>query len=239
MNAANLETWDEQLRHLTNSKPVALAFTSSLPPGLRRRPAAQASGCSFWKVAADDGEPFYTEASDHFGCTVGAYTHGADLPPPKQEELSSTIGTMVSLTYLREDEVPQIARRSAPLRFVVYARLAQSPVPPDVVLVRGNARQLMILTEAGRAAGHVKACPTMGRPACAAIPLSMASGEIVVSMACIGNRVYTELPDDEGYVAIPGGALESTMSKLDSIVRANDALEKLHRQRKADVRDST
>jgi uncharacterized protein (DUF169 family) len=234
MNAAKLETWDKQLRNLTDEQPVALAFLDALPAGVPKRPAPQASGCSFWKLGADSA-PFYTEASDHLGCTVGAYTHGAELPPPKAEELSSIIGTMVNLAYVKEEEVPQIPRRPAPLRYVVYAPLGQSPVPPDVVLVRGNVRQLMILTEAGRAAGHVQACPTMGRPACAAVPLSMASGEMVVSLACIGNRVYTDLPDDEGYVAIPASALESTMSKLDPILEANSALEQFHRQRKADV----
>ena len=65
--------------------------------------------------------------------------------------------------------------------------------------------------------------------------LSMSSGEMVVSLACIGNRVYTDLPDDEGYVAIPASALESTMSNLDPILEANGALEQFHRQRKADV----
>ena len=62
-----------------------------------------------------------------------------------------------------------------------------------------------------------------------------ASAEVFTYIDAQGNRVYTDLPDDEGYVAIPASALESTMSKLDPILEANVALEQFHRQRKVDV----
>src|SRR5258708_8291622 len=93
----------------------------------------------------------------------------------------------------------------------------------------------MLVHEAGRIAGHVQPAVTMGRPACAMVPYSMASGEVVLSLGCIGNRVYTELGDNEGYVAIPGASLASTMERLDAIVSANEALEGFHKQRRADV----
>jgi hypothetical protein len=48
-------------------------------------------------------------------------------------------------------------------------------------------------------------------------------------------RAYTELGDNEGYVAILGASLASTMEKLDAIVGVNEALEGLHRQRRLDV----
>jgi uncharacterized protein (DUF169 family) len=37
----------------------------------------------------------------------------------------------------------------------VYAPLAAAPVPPDVMLMRGNARQLVLLAEAAQAARAV------------------------------------------------------------------------------------
>jgi len=40
-------------------------------------------------------------------------------------------------------------------------------VPPDVVLVRGNARQLMLPAEAAQAAGVAGTGAAMGRPTCA------------------------------------------------------------------------
>ena len=51
--------------------------------------------------------------------------------------------------------MPQIPTRTTALQVAVYAPLAAAPVPPDVELVRGNARQVMRLAEAtpGGAAG--------------------------------------------------------------------------------------
>ena len=42
-----------------------------------------------------------------------------------------------------------------------------------------------------------------------AIPAAMAHG-MVTSAGCIGNRVYTDIGDDELYSAIPGTALEQS-----------------------------
>ena len=44
---------------------------------------------------------------------------------------------------------------------------------PDVVVFRGNARQIMLLSEAARAAGVFEEATTMGRPACAILPLDV------------------------------------------------------------------
>jgi hypothetical protein len=51
------------------------------------------------------------------------------------------------------EDMPQIPTRLTALQVAVYAPLAAAPVPPDVVLVRGNARQVMLLAEAAQAAG--------------------------------------------------------------------------------------
>ena len=80
------------------------------------------------------------------------------------------VETMVGLSYLKMEDVPQIPKRRTPLRVAVYAPLAAAPVPPDVVLVRGNARQLMLLAEAAQAAGAAGTGATMGRPTCAVLP---------------------------------------------------------------------
>jgi uncharacterized protein (DUF169 family) len=106
-----------------------------------------------------------------------------------------------------------------------------SPCDPDVVLVRGNAKQVMLLAEASRAAGVGHEDVTMGRPTCAMIPEAMQSGHGVSSFGCIGNRVYTELGDDELYYAIPGPRLREVVDKLDTIIRANQELEGYHRER--------
>ena len=230
MEMTKLAGWDQQLRQLTGSQAIAIAFCDTVPEGVKRHEGVPPSACTFWTMAAS--EPFYADAASHLGCAVGAYTHGAEMPQEKMQELSSLVGTMVGLSYLKQAEVPQIPTRKAPLRYVVYAPLAKAPVAPDVVLVRGNMRQLMVLSEAARSAGHLNAAPTMGRPACAMMPLAIASGEVLVSLGCVGNRVYTGLGDDQGYVAISGTALDGTLAALSALVDANRALEAFHRERK-------
>lgn len=226
-----LEKCERQLFAITNTAVIALTFSDEAPPGLPREPEGQPSSCTFWKMAAQ-GKAFYTEATDHFGCAVGAYTHGSALPEAQSRELSGLITTMVGLSYIKPEEVSQIPRRTAPLRYVSYAPLGKSPGLPDVVLVRGNARQLMLLTEAARAAGRLENSPAMGRPACAMIPASIASGNVVLSLGCVGNRVYTGIEDHEGYLAIPGGALEEVCNQLTTVVKANEVMVQFHFERR-------
>jgi uncharacterized protein (DUF169 family) len=113
----------------------------------------------------------------------------------------------------------------------VYAPLGRAPVPPDVVLVRGNAKQLMLVAEAAQAAGVAGAGPTLGRPTCAVLPEAIGSGRTAASFGCVGNRVYTGARDDEAYMAIPGPQLGAVEERLAVVVRANEELEKFHRAR--------
>ena len=129
--------------------------------------------------------------------------------------------------------MPQIPTRKTPLQVAVYAPLAAAPVPPDVVLVLGNARQLMLLAEAAQAAGVAGTGATMGRPTCAVLPEAINSARTATSFGCVGNRVYTGADDNEAYFAIPGPQFGVVEESLAVIVRANEELEKFHRGRAA------
>jgi uncharacterized protein (DUF169 family) len=212
--------------------PVAVAFLDSPPAGLTRIGGPAPAGCSYWKLASE-GQAFYTTADDHQNCPVGAFTHGVTLSPAKTEELQSLVGTMIELQYLRSNEIPAIPHRVPPMQVAAYAPLERATFAPDVVIFRGNARQIMLLSEAARAAGAFEVGTAMGRPACAMLPQALAAGQSVASIGCIGNRVYTELADDELYLAVPGGALGPMLDKLETIVTANAELEKFHRRRAA------
>ncbi len=209
--------------------PVAVAFTDTAPAGIPRGAAAPA-GCGYWPKAAESGA-FYTEAADHMSCPIGAHTHAVDLPPATAKELEGLVGTMVGLQYIRMEEVPQIPRRRTPLKVAVYAPLDVTPVEPAVVMVRGTARQVMLLTEAAMLAGVGPDGAVMGRPTCAAIPAAEATGRAAVSLGCIGNRVYTKLGDGELYATLPGPALGAVVEKLETILNANTALESFHQGR--------
>ena len=214
------------------SPPVAVTFRTTAPAGVPRADSAGPSSCTYWKRAAQ-GQTFYTEAADHYQCPVGAYTHGVDLPPAQMQELQNVVGTMINLGYLRAEEVPGIPRREEPFGVAVYAPLDQAPGEPDVVLVRGNARQVMLLEEAAQAAGVGSGSSMMGRPTCAALPATLRGGRGVASLGCIGNRVYTDLRDDELYYALPGSQVAAVVEKLAGIVHANRELEKYHQSRKS------
>jgi uncharacterized protein (DUF169 family) len=211
---------------------VAVSFRAAAPAGLPRVAAAGPSSCAYWKLAAE-GRTFWTEALDHYNCPIGAYTHGLDLPAQQAQELNGVLGTMFSLGYLRPEEVAGIPRRQEAFRVAVYAPLAEASFEPDVILVFGNPRQVMLLAEAAQAAGVGSATALMGRPTCAAIPEALRSQRGVASLGCIGNRIYTGLADDELYFALPGKHLVAVTDKLATIVEANRQLESYHLTRQA------
>lgn len=163
----------------------------------------------------------------------GAHTHNVELSDDERRELMSLINTMVGLSYLKMEEIPQIPTRTTPLRIAVYAPLALATVAPDVVLVRGNPRQLMLLAEAAQSAGVAGTAATMGRPTCAVLPQAINSAQTAASFGCVGNRVYTGADETEAYFAIPGAKLSALEESLATIVHANDELEKFHRDRAA------
>jgi len=228
---------EPKLMHLQDlglaAAPVAVAFLSDPPPGLARVDRAAAAGCGYWKEAAD-GRSFYTTPDDHLHCPVGAFTHGVALSPEKGQELQSLVGTMIELKYLKAEEVPLLPHRQEQMRFAAYAPLARATFAPDVVMFRGNARQIMLLWEAAHAAG-VPDDGVMGRPACSMIPQTLNAQHGVASVGCIGNRVYTDLGDDEMYLTVPGSKLEPMLDQLGVILHANRELETFHRGRRAAI----
>ncbi len=211
---------------------VAIAFRDTAPAGITRITAPAPAGCGYWKLAAQ-GKVFYTEASDHYTCPVGAHTHGVELPPQVATELNGLVQTMIGMQYLTMADIPMIPRRQGTFRVAVYAPLTRATFTPDVVLVRGTVKQLMLLAEAAQSAGVASGGATMGRPTCAVLPETLQSGHTATSFGCIGNRVYTGLGDDEGYYAIPGEKVSDVVQKLSTITEANRQLETFHRARAA------
>jgi uncharacterized protein (DUF169 family) len=217
------------LRH----RPVAVSFPAHAPPSVEKFSGSEPSGCSFWRVAAQ-GRTFYTEPSDHYNCPVGSHTHNIALPENRAHELPDILGTMTNLGYLKMEEVPGIPVLPQTPAFVLYAPLADTPLPPDVVLFSALPGKLMLLEEAALRAGVASQMPLLARPTCMAIPAALAHG-MVTSAGCIGNRVYTGIGDDELYSAIPGAALEKVAGALETVASANTALAQYHQGRKAQL----
>ncbi len=210
--------------------PVAVTFCDVPPPGVPRVVRAAPAGCAYWRMAAE-GAVFYTQAADHFGCLIGSHTHHADLPPEKAPELQAMVTAMAQLQYISVDEAASIPRLPAPLRIAVYAPLEKAPCDPGVVIVRGNGKQVMLAAEAARAAGIGHDGAALGRPACSMVPAALETSRGALSLACIGNRVYTGLSDDELYYVLPGAKLAGVIERLEVILHANRELEKFHQAR--------
>jgi uncharacterized protein (DUF169 family) len=117
----------------------------------------------------------------------------------------------------------------------VYAPLADSPLPPDVVLLFVNANQTLILSEATQQVESQNP-PAMGRPACAIVPQVMNSGRAALSLGCCGARAYLDvLTDDVAVFAIPGVKLEAYARRIEALAKANGILSKFHELRRRDV----
>jgi uncharacterized protein (DUF169 family) len=211
-------------------RPVAVAFRDAPPAGVARFAGSEPSGCSFWRLAGE-GRAFATVPADHYNCPIGAYTHNTPLPPERAAELDQTLGLMTQIGYVRMEEVPGIPVLPRTPGAVVYGALGEMPVEPDVVLVAGRPGRVMVLYEAALRAGVASSLPLLGRPTCMALPAALQSG-VVVSAGCIGNRVYTDIGEDELYVAIPGKDLGRVVAALDEIAAANATLADYHQQRR-------
>jgi len=211
-------------------RPVAVAFRSTPPPGVARFSGVEPSGCSFWRLAMSE-KTFYTVPADHHNCPIGSYTHNITPPAERAGELEQTLGLMADLGYLRMEEVPAIPRLPTTPGAVVYAPLGDTPVDPDVVLVAGRPGRVMLLQEAALRAGIAAPAPLLGRPTCMALPASLAQG-VIATTGCVGNRVYTDLGEDELYVVIPGKDVARVAAEAQTIANANLKLSEYHRGRR-------
>ena len=221
----------EQLR--LDRAPVGLAFVDEAPAGVPPIDVAAPSACSFWRMA--ETSVFYADAARHYDCPVGAMTMGFELPEEQQPAARELVGTMLELEYLGQEELAHLPGVRKPHRGIVYGPLAQFPIEPDVVLVIATPHRAMILGEASEAVAlrEAPALPAMGRPACAAVAWSANQSQPTLSLGCIGARTYVEVPDDRAVVVVPGVELDRVVDRLTLLTRANDTLERYHRQKKA------
>jgi uncharacterized protein (DUF169 family) len=210
-------------------RPVAVTVRDAAPAGVEPFSGTVPSGCSFWTLAAN-GRTFSTVPADHYNCPVGSYTHNIPLPPEREPELMQTLNLMTEIGYLRMEEVPGIPHLPATPGVVIYAPLAETPVDPDAVVIAGPPAGLMLLHEAA-ARSNIAIQPLFGRPTCMAIPASL-NQTLVSSIGCIGNRIYTELPDSNLYTVIAGRQIGSVADQLETIAKANAALADYHRERR-------
>jgi uncharacterized protein (DUF169 family) len=213
---------------------IAIGFSDEPPAGLERWPGgAVPAGCVFWREAMK-GRRFYTVPADHYNCAVGAYTHAIHLPAERETQLDDTLKFMVLKEYLRMEEVPGIPTLEKTPAYISYAPVENAPFRHDLILIAAKPAAAMVIYETALRSGAGAALAnTLGRPACAVLPLASKTGAASLSLGCMGNRTFTGLPEEELYVCIPGGRWASLVSKLTEIGSANSAMQQHYRNHKA------
>src|SRR5271155_2175311 len=214
-------------------RPVAVSFLDAIHASVKKFDGSEPSSCSFWRLAAA-GRVFYTLPENHFNCAVGAYTHNNALSPEREKETEQTLKFMFDLGYVKPEEVPQIPRLAKAPVAIVYAPLGKTSTAPSVVLFACKPSGAMLLSEAANRAGVASGAPALGRPTCMALPASLQMGAIL-SLGCIGNRVYTGLGEDEMYFVLRGQDLAAVVEALTTITSANTALQQYAQGRRAEL----
>jgi uncharacterized protein (DUF169 family) len=215
--------------------PVAVCFSDSIPASVSEHQGHVPAGCSFWREAAT--APFATAASDHAMCAVGSYTHNLEMSAVQQTDLQDCLGVFGRLGYVTPEDIPLIPVLRRRPKHVIYAPLSHSPLPPEVVLLFGDASQALIISEAVQQVEH-RNPPALGRPACAVISQVSNTGMAALSLGCCGARAYVDaFTADLVLCALPGDNLAAYVERIAALAAANSVLSQFHRRRGQDVAD--
>jgi uncharacterized protein (DUF169 family) len=183
-------------------EPFALPMPAPLADGRTGRVPA---GCVFWMHAAD--RTFSTVAADHGNCSVGSLTHG--FKTLDEVAGNDDVAALVGSGWVSMDVVPQIPVVRERPGSVVYGPLAETPSDPDVVFLRLNAKQLMVLSDA------IPGLRIEGKPPCHIVAVAKEQGEIAASVGCALSRVRTGMPATEMTCAIPAARLEDVVDAIE------------------------
>jgi uncharacterized protein (DUF169 family) len=146
-----------------------------------------------------------------------------------------TLKVFGELSYVRAEDIATIPVLQSEPQHILYSPLADSPMPPNVVILFVNPDQTLILSEATQQLENQNP-PAMGRPACAVIPQVVNTGRAALSLGCCGARAYLDvLTDSVAIFAIPGAKLEAYAERIAALASANAVLSKFHQIRRRDV----
>lgn len=225
-------TWTDLAASLTDSlklgvPPIAITFADAPPDGVDRFDAPMSeptpdgragrvpAGCVFWMRSTD--RTFATVAEDHGNCSVGSVTHGFKTLDEVADK--SDVATLLESGWVTMDVVPQIPVVTEKPGAVVYGPLAETPVDPDVVLLRVNGKQLMTISDAW------PGLRIEGKPQCHIVAMAKEQNAVAASVGCALSRVRTGMPAREMTCAIPGPRLVEVLDALATTTKADDAVE--------------
>ncbi len=213
-------------------EPVALRRVQGPPQGIVVLREELPSACTFWRRA--EHELFYVDAWAHMGCPIGAMVMGFTLPKEKEIELMELVGGMCEIAYLKEEEVKNIPKFESGHSGILYGPLKDFPMDPELVLLWVAPTQAMMLQEAtGETAWTLGPhAGVFGRPACAALPVSLERKKPTLSLGCMGMRTFTEIAEDRMLLSIPGSALQDLEKRLGETISANQKMKERYLEKK-------
>jgi uncharacterized protein (DUF169 family) len=172
------------------------------------------AGCVFWIEAAN--KTFTTSPEDHANCSVGSLTHG--LKTLEEVANNSDVAAILEAGWVTLDVVPHIPVVSRRPNFITYGPLEETSIDPDVVFLRINAKQAMILSDA---APDIR---FEGKPQCHIIPMAKEQNIVAVSVGCMLSRVRTGMSNNEMTCAIPASRLGEMINLLKRAAAADQAV---------------
>jgi Uncharacterized protein conserved in archaea len=222
------KTFASELKSLLNlqSPPLGITFSNDAPPDVAAfdanvpepmpdgRTGKVPAGCVFWIEAAK--KTFTTTPEDHANCSVGSLTHG--LKTLEEVATNSDVAAILEAGWVTMDVVPQIPVVKERPNFITYGPLEETSVEPDVVFLRINAKQAMILSDA------VPGLRFEGKPQCHIIPMAKEQNAVAVSVGCMLSRVRTGMSNNEMTCAIPARRVGEVINLLKSTAVADNAV---------------
>lgn len=206
--------------------PLAITFTDAPPTDVpafdRPLPAALPdgrtgrvpAGCAFWIHGTES--TFSTVKADHGNCSVGSLTHG--FATLDEVAGNDDVAALLETGWVTMDLVPQIPVVTDPPGAVTYGPLAETPHDPDVVLLRVNGKQLMVLSDA------IPGLRIEGKPQCHIVAIAKEQNEVAASVGCALSRVRTGMPATEMTCAIPGGRVADVLDAIEHNAVADAAV---------------
>ena len=203
--------------------PIAITFRDAVPDDIARyqrthppptedgRTGAVPAGCVFWVEGQND--TFATVPEDHGNCSVGSLTHG--LITLEEAATRADVKAVCEANWVDPEIFPDIPTVDARPASIVYGPLSETPVEPDVVLLRMVGKQAMQLHSA------VPSLRFEGKPQCHIVAIAKEQGDVAVSVGCMLSRVRTGMPNQDMTCAIPGSKLGAVVAALKAVCEAD------------------
>jgi uncharacterized protein (DUF169 family) len=190
-------------------------YVSDMPaPAGDGRTGAVPAGCVFWMKATE--ATFSTEEQDHENCSVGSLTHG--FKTAEQIAGNSDVQALLETGWVNADAVGQITTVADKPRQIIYGPLRDTPVDPDVVFLRLNGKQAMVLHDS------VPDLRIEGKPQCHIVAIAKELGQPALSVGCMLSRVRTGMSSNEMTCALPAHMLASIIDHIKAGSAADKAV---------------